>query len=459
LKRLFGTDGIRGRAGEAPLDPDTIGRMGAALTEFLEGTARPPGILIGRDTRESGTWIEDALATGIRESGGRPSALGVLPTAAVAFLTRDGGFDAGIMISASHNPYDDNGIKIFCRDGRKLPDDQEALFESRVLDGGSRDRKAGAGSPPHDGSAGTAGHAAAGDLVARYRNHLVAAADKTRLDGVKVILDCANGAAHQVAPAIFEALGAEVHALAAEPDGRNINEGCGSLHPEALRRAVEERRAMMGFAFDGDADRCLLVDDGGEVCDGDFIMYRSALMLRDAGRLGPDLVVGTVMSNHWLERSLEREGISLARTPVGDKYVLEEMLRKGAKLGGEQSGHVIYIDHATTGDGILTAVMMATAAVRAGATLSGWRTEVKPFPQILLNIPVSERPDMEAHPVIGPAVASVRERLGADGRVLLRYSGTEPLARVMVEAKDRNATESLARELAGVIRDEIGERA
>jgi phosphoglucosamine mutase len=295
--------------------------------------------------------------------------------------------------------------------------------------------------------------------VARYRDHLVAAADKTRLDGVKVILDCANGAAHQVAPAIFEALGAEVHALAAEPDGRNINEGCGSLHPEALRRAVEERRAMMGFALDGDADRCLLVDERGEVCDGDFIMYRSALMLRDAGRLGPDLVVGTVMSNHWLERSLEREGISLARTPVGDKYVLEEMLRKGAKLGGEQSGHVIYIDHATTGDGILTAVMMATAAVRAGATLSGWRTEVKPFPQILLNIPVSERPDMEAHPVIGPAVASVRERLGADGRVLLRYSGTEPLARVMVEAKDRNATESLARELAGVIRDEIGERA
>ncbi|HXI04284.1 MAG TPA: phosphoglucosamine mutase, partial [Candidatus Saccharimonadales bacterium] len=378
--------------------------------------------------------------------------VGVLPTAAVAFLTRDGGFDAGVMISASHNPYEDNGIKVFSRDGYKLPDELESRIESIVLDGG------GDPEPASEAAAEGPGGAEARDLVDRYRRHLVAAAGGTRLEGETIVLDCANGAASGVAPGVFRELGARVHAISAAPDGRNINEGCGSLHPEALCRAVVERGARLGFAFDGDADRCLMSDDRGDLCDGDLIMYRAALMLRDSGRLGPDLVVGTVMSNLWLERSLSAAGITLVRTPVGDKYVLEEMLRRGARVGGEQSGHVIFMDHATTGDGLLTAVMMASAAVRAGVLPSRWRAEVAPCPQVLLNVRVSARPDLESHPVIGPAVAAARERLGGDGRILLRYSGTEPLARVMVEAVDGDLTGSLAREIAGLIEKEIGEK-
>jgi len=449
LKRLFGTDGIRGRAGQPPLDEETLALLAAALPGLVARGGLSPRILIGRDTRESGEWIERTLARALAGAGGRPVAAGILPTAAVAWLARDGGFDAGIMISASHNPWEDNGIKVFSRDGYKLPDSVEERLESIVLDGEP------GGPTPRD--AAPAGAMAAKDLVAGYREHLLTAARGSRLDGVRVELDCANGASSRVAPEVFRSLGAEVHALSAEPDGRNINEDCGSLHPERLCRAVVETKASFGFAFDGDADRCLMADDRGDLCDGDFIMYRSALMLREAGRLGPDLVVGTVMSNLWLERSLRAAGIELLRTPVGDKYVLEEMLRRGARVGGEQSGHVIFIDHATTGDGILTAVLMATAARRSGVEASEWRSEVSPCPQVLLNVRVRARPDLETHPVIGPAAARARERLGSDGRILLRYSGTEPLARVMVEAVDAGLTESLARELAGLIEREIGE--
>lgn len=447
MKRLFGTDGIRGRAGEPPLDRATVGRVGAALARFMARGEGSPSFLVGMDTRESGAWIEEVLASGIAAAGGRAVTVGVLPTAGVAYLTKEGGFDAGIMISASHNPYHDNGIKVFSHTGYKLPDEHEAQIEGAILDGGALPAS---GGPPPGRSP---------ELVARYRDHLVEAAGGTRLDGLSVVLDCAHGAASSVAPEVFRALGAEVHTLSVEPDGRNINQDCGSLHPEALCTAVVERKARMGFAFDGDADRCLVVDDTGALCDGDFIMYRSAVMLKESGRLGPDMVVGTVMSNLWLERSLAGRGIELVRTPVGDKYVLEEMLRRGARVGGEQSGHVIFIEHATTGDGLLTAVMMAAAAVRSGAALSSWRSEVRPCPQMLVNVRVASRPDLEAHPVIGPAVEAARQRLGSDGRILLRYSGTEPLARVMVEAVDGGLTESLARKVAGVIEEQIGERA
>ena len=451
MKRLFGTDGIRGRAGQTPLDHDTVARVGFALVRDLAGewAAASPSFLIGRDTRESGAWIEAALTGGIAAAGGRAVTVGVLPTAAVAFLAKKGGFDAGIMISASHNPWHDNGIKVFSRDGYKLPDTDEARIESMVLDTESGLPAMLPDARP-DFSPG---------LVESYRDHLLGAAEGTRLEGLRIVLDCAHGAASEVAPAVFRALGAEVRALSAAPDGRNINDGCGSLHPEALRQAVVATGGQMGFAFDGDADRCLLVDETGALCDGDFIMYRAAMMLRESGALGPEMVVGTVMSNLWLERALAERGVSLLRTPVGDKYVLEEMLRHGARIGGEQSGHVIFIDHATTGDGLLTAVMMARAIARSGARLSSWRAEVRPCPQVLLNVRVSSRPDFESHPVIGPAVGRARRELGSDGRILLRYSGTEPLARVMVEAVDAGLTESLAREIAGIIEAEIGERA
>lgn len=457
MKRLFGTDGIRGKAGVFPLDGPTVSRIGSALASTLREGAAPPRILIGRDTRESGAWIEEDLARGIAAAGGEPTLMGVMTTAGVAHLTRTSRFDAGVVISASHNPFSDNGIKVFSRDGYKLPDDQEARIESIVL---HEDR---AEAEPPSGLAEPAGGAASGrwgrrsDLGTEYVHRIVAAAGGTRLDGFRVVLDCANGASYEAAPAVFEALGAAVQLIAGKPDGTNINNGCGSVHPDALCRTVVEAGADAGFAFDGDADRCILSDERGTVCDGDFILWRLALAMRADGKLAEDLVVGTVMANLWLERALQREGIRLLRTPVGDKYVLEEMLRTGSRLGGEQSGHVIFLEHGTTGDGILTAVMMACTIRRAGVALSAWRSEVKPFPQILLNERVSSRPDLETHPVIGPAAEAVREKLGRRGRLLLRYSGTESLARVMIESEDAEQTEVLAHELAGVIRQEIGE--
>jgi phosphoglucosamine mutase len=461
VKRLFGTDGIRGRAGVFPLDAATVTRVGSALTGSLRARASAPRILIGRDTRESGVWIEAALARSIEAAGGIPVAAGVVTTAGVAHLTSALGFDAGVMVSASHNPFEDNGIKVFSRDGYKLPDAEEARIEAEVLGGAEREERGGravAAATPGPAPPGlpAAAPGAGADLAAAYASHLVGAAGGARLDGMKVVLDCGHGAAHRTAPAVFEALGASVRTLGAAPDGRNINEGCGSLHPEGACRAVVESGADLGFAFDGDADRCILCDERGAVCDGDFVMWRAALALKEAGRLAGRIVVGTVMSNLWLERALARDGVRLLRAPVGDKYVLEEMQRTGARLGGEQSGHVIFADHATTGDGILTAVLMACIVRRAGVRASAWRGQVRPCPQVLLNVRVASRPDLEAHPVIGPAARSVRARLGESGRLLLRYSGTEPLARVMIEAEDAEQVAALARELAGVIGREIG---
>ena len=447
-KRLFGTDGIRGAAGEFPLDEGTVARVGAAIAHVLGAPQRRPKILIGRDTRESGAWIEETLARSIMSGGGAASAAGVITTAGIACLTKARGFDAGVMISASHNPFRDNGIKVFSKDGYKLPDSEEARIEKHVLDD---EETPGAGG-------GATWSEAATDLMASYRDHLLSAVAGARLEGMKVVLDCANGASHQVGPDVFRALGAAVVVLSDTPDGTNINSGCGSLHPEAMCDAVLMSGAQMGCAFDGDADRCILADEKGQVCDGDFILYRAALALKESGRLAGDLVVATVMSNLWLERALKREGIRMLRAPVGDKYVLEEMLRSGSRLGGEQSGHVIFLDHATTGDGVLTALMTAAALHRAERPLSSWRSQVAPCPQILINVRVSSRPPLEEHKVIGAKAAEIRTRLGETGRLLLRYSGTEPLARVMIEAEDADQVGALAREMADVITDEIGER-
>ncbi len=458
MKRLFGTDGIRGVAGTFPLDRPTIWRVGASLAHALIGDGAAAGdrrIIIGRDTRESGEWIEERLAAGAGRAGVGCVSAGVIPTPGIAWLARQGGFAAGVMISASHNPYRDNGVKVFSATGYKLPDEEEALIERLVLDPHAP--------IPHAGEADeapvTAPPGASRDLIQGYMGFLRdAVSPGVRFDGYRVVLDCANGAASGIAPEIFRALGAEVFPLFHTPDGRNINSGCGSLYPQRLSEAVRDRNADLGIAFDGDADRTLFVAPDGRVADGDVLMYQAASYLKRQDRLAGDRVVATVMSNLWLERSLADHGITMARAPVGDKYVLEEMRRSGAVLGGEQSGHIIFSDRATTGDGIMTALRLMEILVDQDDTVSQWVSQVKAYPQILLNVPVGSRPDLESHPVIGPEVSRIHGLLADSGRLVLRYSGTEPLARVMIEGADRHQVESLARHLAEVIEREIGAR-
>ena len=449
MKKLFGTDGIRGTAGAFPLDPRTVTRVGAALARMLEKHGpSPASLLIGRDTRESGDWMERALASGARRAGARCVATGVIPTPGVAYLARSAGYTAGVMISASHNPYRDNGIKIFSASGYKLPDTEEMEIEALVLDE-SADLPKAEYSPPE-------ASAAPEGLVASYTTHLRESVDGTTFEGLKVVLDCANGASSEIAPRIFRDLGAEVEALFTTPDGRNINSGCGSLHPDRLATAVARSASDLGIAFDGDADRALLVSGDGRIANGDLLLYEAASYLKARGMLPGDLVVATVMSNLWLERGLADIGVRLARTQVGDKYVLEEMLRTGAAVGGEQSGHIIFTDRATTGDGILTALRLVQVMQATGENVSQWLSRVKAYPQVLINVRVASRPDLEAHGVIGAEAARIRAELGGSGRLVLRYSGTEPLARVMIEGVDQSRVESLARALAEVIRDQIG---
>jgi phosphoglucosamine mutase len=465
MKRLFGTDGIRGTAGTFPLDPATVRRIGHALASGLaEETGRAPRLVLGRDTRESGPGIEAALVDGIARAGGRADCGGVLTTPAVACLTRLLGYDGGVVISASHNPYRDNGIKVFSRAGSKLPDSMEASIERRVLDGA-----AAGGEPPGAAAAGAAapleapprtGDAAPGmpeRLRQGYLDWLAAALGPgVSLGGWHVVLDCAQGAASVLAPAIFRRLGAETHALHDTPDGRNINAACGALHPERLAAEVVARGAALGLAFDGDADRCIVVDAGGRVLDGDHVLFLAARDLKAAGRLRGDSVVGTVMSNLWLEQALRAEGIALRRAPVGDKYVLEEMQRGGQVLGGEQSGHVIFLERSTTGDGLLTGLLVVDLLRRTGLDLAAWAATIRPCPQILVNVPVRERPPLDTHPVIGAAIRDEARRLGERGRLLVRYSGTEPQARIMVEADSRDQVEGCAARLREVIARAIG---
>ena len=450
MKKLFGTDGIRGEAGKYPLDPETVVHVGAALAltlESLEGI-EVPRILVGRDTRESGEWIERALAHGAATRGAACSSAGVIPTPGVAYLMRSRGFSAGVMISASHNQYSDNGIKIFSGDGYKLPDQEEAEMERLIMAG--EGGKAPPDPPALDTPAG---------IVEEYIGFLTGTmGGGVTLDGMRIVVDCANGASYSIAPDVLRRLGADVTVLFDQPDGRNINHGCGSLHPEGLARTVVDRQAHVGVAFDGDADRTLFVSSDGRIADGDLLIFEAACHLKEKGLLKGDRVVTTVMSNLWLEQGLAERGIRMDRTQVGDKYVLEEMLRSGAVLGGEQSGHIIFTDIATTGDGILTAVRLLEVLKSRGDTVSDWLSRVQAYPQVLLNVRVAQRPDLESHPVIGAEARRVRGELGETGRLVLRYSGTEPLARVMIEATDADQVETLARCLAGVIDKEIGAR-
>ena len=448
-KRLFGTDGIRGVAGIPPLDPRTVTALGVALGDDLhrQGLAARP-VLIGMDTRESGPAIAAQLADGLRKTSVSVEFAGVVTTPGVAYLTRRGGFGAGVMISASHNPFEDNGIKVFACTGYKLPDAEEHDIEEeifRILD------------EPGEPDAPGAIHAtlAQNYSVRPYLDFLLSTIE-TRLDGLKIVIDCGNGAASSLAPDLFREAGAQVTAICNQPDGRNINLNCGALHVERLQEAVLASGADAGVAFDGDADRAILISPRGRLVDGDATMLIAARRLQTDGHLAGNIVVSTVMSNLGLEKALGRLGITMLRTPVGDKYVLEEMIRRNAALGGEQSGHVIFREYATTGDGMLTALKILETCVRDRATLDELTADLTVFPQLLVNIRVKERKPLEELSRVVDEIHACESALDGSGRVLVRFSGTEPLARVMVEGPDQMQVEKWAERIASAIRSELG---
>jgi phosphoglucosamine mutase len=442
-KQLFGTDGIRGVAGEPPLDPATVTALGIALgADLLRNQRAHQPVMLGMDTRESGPAIAAQLAGGLAQRGVSVAFAGVVTTPGVAWLTRNGDFAAGVMISASHNPFADNGIKVFAKTGFKLPDEEEHEIEAeifRVLPDVSVSPASLSADYP----------------VRRYLDFLLSTLS-TRLAGKRVVLDCGNGAASALAPEVFRAAGAEVTAICNLPNGRNINLDCGALHLDNLRRVVVESGADAGVAFDGDADRALLIAPSGRIVDGDAILLIAARRLQADGHLPGNLVVSTVMSNLGLEKALRAHGIEMLRTAVGDKYVLEEMIRRGAPLGGEQSGHVIFSEYATTGDGILTALKVLETSVRENATLDELAAEMVVFPQILVNVRVKERRPLDQMPRVREEIASCEAELDGSGRVLVRFSGTEPLLRVMVEGPEQGLIEALAARIAGAIRAELG---
>jgi phosphoglucosamine mutase len=444
--RIFGTDGVRGVANRdltAELAVDLAVAAAHILGEVGAFADQRPTAVVARDPRASGEFLEAAVIAGLASAGVDVHRLGVVPTPGAAYLTSYLEADMGVMISASHNAMPDNGIKFLARGGLKLDDDLELLIEQRLEE--PWDRPTGAG-------VGRIGDSHAG--VAAYVKHLVASTP-SRLDGLTVVLDCANGAAFQVGPRVFEQLGARVIAIHAEPDGLNINDNCGSTHLDDLQKAVVEHGADAGFAFDGDADRCLAVDQTGAVVDGDHILAILALSARDAGRLTDDTVVATVMSNLGFVRALEAAGITVIQTAVGDRYVLEAMRSGGFNIGGEQSGHVIMGDYATTGDGVLTAAHLAARMHDTGSSLSQLAGVMTRLPQVLVNVPDVDKSRAGTDPVLQGEIAIASARLGSGGRVLLRQSGTEPLVRVMVEAATHEEASEVAQHLAGVVRSTL----
>lgn len=446
-KQLFGTDGIRGVAGEPPLDAATVHACGMALGKDLFAKAlnrEQPEVLIGMDTRESGPAIAGQFAAGLAKVGARARFAGLITTPGVAWLTRYTPFDAGVMISASHNPFQDNGIKIFSSTGYKLPDTEEHLIEEEIF------RTLEAAIEP-----GYLELTADPGFDRRYLDYLFSLL-RTPLKGMRLVLDCGNGAASHLAPELFRRAGAEIQVLSNEPDGRNINLNSGALHIETLRETVLRTKADGGVAFDGDADRAILIAPSGKVIDGDSVLLIAARSLKAAGHLDHNIVVSTVMSNLGLERALTALGIEMVRTPVGDKYVLEEMIRTGAVLGGEQSGHVIFGKYSTTGDGMLTALRIFEAAQLAGQNLDQLTAGLEIYPQLLVNVRVKQRRSLDQLPEVARHVAACEAAFQGKGRVLVRFSGTEPLARVMVEGPEISQVQSFANRIADAIRSELG---
>jgi phosphoglucosamine mutase len=432
-------------AGEYPLDRATVNAFGLALGRDLTFREANPEVLLGMDTRESGPWIAEMVAGGLMEAGTRVRHAGIITTPGVAYLTRSGPFQAGVMISASHNPYKDNGIKVFGHSGFKLPDAEEHAIEQEIFRLLQKDVKPRA-----------AVLTVEENLDQEYVDYLASTVDM-KLDGFKLVVDCGNGASYRLAPLLFTRLGAQVTALNAAPNGCNINLNSGALHVEGLREAVLESGAELGVAFDGDADRAIFVAASGQVVNGDAVLLACARAMKAAGRLDKDIVVATVMSNLGLEQALTRAGIRMVRTPVGDKYVLEEMVRLGAALGGEQSGHVIFRQYATTGDGMLTALRLLETMRHSGAGLDELIADLKVHPQRLVNVRVREKKDLAELPAVAREIQRAEENFAGTGRVLVRFSGTEPLARVMVEGQDLAQVEAFSTSIADAIRREMGD--
>lgn len=449
MGEFFGTDGIRGKAGAYPLDAATLERIGYSLAKHLEEhhVGKAPLLVVGRDTRESGTWIEAALVRGILTAQGQVRSASVITTPGVAYLTRLLQADAGVVISASHNPFEDNGIKLFAPSGRKLDDATELAIE--------RDLKAAATDFPPIVEAAIEPETQLDEAYLAFLRDEIGAG--LSLQGMKLSLDCANGAASALAPRLFAELGATVTALNAAPNGRNINLACGSLHPETLQQHVIETGADVGIAFDGDADRLLLVDERGQLVDGDQVLFIVGAHLHAQNKLAGQRVVATVMSNLGLEVALRERGIQLARTNVGDKYVLEELLANGGSLGGEQSGHIIFPAISLAGDGMISALEVLRVIRDSGQSLASLADAFTRYPQKTLNVRVSRKPPLASVPAIAAILAEVQETLGTQGRLLVRYSGTENLVRVMVEAADNAMVERSVTAVAAVIRQALGD--
>ena len=447
VPRLFGTDGVRGVAGQPPLDHGTVRRLGAALVRALpHGANATPHLLVGRDTRESGIWIEEELAHGAAGEGADVTTVGVVPTPAVAYLTRTNStYDAGVVISASHNPYQDNGIKVFSGKGEKFTESVERHVEAIVAD--------------------RSWHAAPGearpvrgeDLIDAYIDHLRAVfPEAAAAHGIRIAIDCANGATTTVAPRLFNALGLETIVVGNEPDGRNINLACGSTHPERLATLVVERQCQLGVAFDGDGDRAIFIDEHGKIVDGDAVLLMCGRHLQQEGRLKGNAIVATVMSNIGLELALKPLGIELLRTSVGDKYVMEEMLKRNLSLGGEQSGHIIFSDYLFTGDGLCTALNVLRTLTLTKRPLGDLASDLTTYPQVLLNVRVKQKVDLKTVPAVANAIQRVERRVAGSGRLLIRYSGTEPLLRVMLEGKDQSEIRGWAQEIVDVVEEHLG---
>ncbi|HEY1984369.1 MAG TPA: phosphoglucosamine mutase [Terracidiphilus sp.] len=447
-RKLFGTDGIRGIAGEVPLDATTVYATGVALGHSLRRAAPEPRIILGRDTRESSPWIAATVAAGLRETGAQVESAGVLPTPGVAFLTRRHGFDAGVVISASHNPWQDNGIKLFGADGFKLADSIELAIEDEILHQAAKVTAPDPASLPalEDNDA----------LQADYIQFLIDCVPGLTLSGLRIVGDCANGAAAAIAPRLFARAGGDVTLLNISPDGRNINDNCGALHPTTVAAEVVARKADLGLTFDGDADRCMLAGPRGNVINGDTILLLAARDLKTRGLLTGDLVVATTMSNMGLEAALKRSGIRMMRAPVGDRYVLEMMLKQDAALGGEQSGHILFPHLATTGDGLLTSLVILELIARSGKSIDELAADLRVFPQVIVNIKVREKKPLESIPAVAARIREADEELKDSGRVVIRYSGTEALARVMIEAESEGLMRKHASAIADAIRDELG---
>jgi phosphoglucosamine mutase len=446
-KRLFGTDGIRGVAGEFPLDRKTVYAFGLALGHWAEqeaaGSGVAPKVLLGMDTRESGPWIAEHVAGGLREHGVEPRFAGLITTPGVAWLTRTSDFIAGVMISASHNPFHDNGLKVFDHSGFKLPDSTEIRLEEDILSFAARALElkpvALTADPGLD-------HEYLAFLASTFQGSMA---------GRRIVLDCAHGAASALGPDLFRQLGAEVIVTGASPNGRNINDGVGALHTEALREHVLAHQADAGVAFDGDADRVMIISRSGKLIDGDHMLLIAARRLQATGHLPNPVVVATVMSNLGLERALAKDGIAMVRTAVGDKYVLEEMVKRDAPVGGEQSGHVIFREWATTGDGLLTALRVLETVQATGQPLDELTADFKIYPQLLVNVKVKEKRPLDQLTDVRSEIAKCEAAFRGAGRVLVRFSGTEPLARVMVEGDDTDQVKIWAHRIADVLKVEL----